>query len=64
MAFPGCGMIRGIPALANGSPIKAYGDTCGVTNLLWEATDRLQSTGARLAYKAGFWQGRRPLVSG
>jgi peptidoglycan/LPS O-acetylase OafA/YrhL len=27
-AFPGCGMIRGLPALANGSPINGYGDAC------------------------------------
>jgi peptidoglycan/LPS O-acetylase OafA/YrhL len=27
-AYPGCGMIRGIPALANGSPINGYGAAC------------------------------------
>jgi peptidoglycan/LPS O-acetylase OafA/YrhL len=27
-AYPGCGMIRGIPALANGAPINNYGDAC------------------------------------
>jgi peptidoglycan/LPS O-acetylase OafA/YrhL len=27
-AYPGCGMIRGLPALPNGTPIKGYGEAC------------------------------------